>query len=98
MKLVRIVRDRTDICAPGLYNSPMSNYTFRTRQGEGSNRSVASDWPDDGAARREAEGMFADMARDVADSLEKHPEWQMEVADESGKTIFRLSLLAESIL
>jgi hypothetical protein len=75
----------------------MANYTFRIRQGERSKRSVESDWPDDGAARREAEGMFADMARDVAGNLEKHPEWQMEVADESGKPIFRLSLLAESI-
>jgi hypothetical protein len=75
----------------------MANYTFRIRQGEPSKRSVASDWPNDGAARREAEGMFADMARDVAGDLEKHPNWQMEVADESGKPIFRLSLLAESI-
>jgi hypothetical protein len=75
----------------------MANYTFRIRQGERSKRSVASDWPNDSAARREAEGMFADMARDVAGDLEKHPNWQMEVADASGKPIFRLSLLAESI-
>jgi hypothetical protein len=75
----------------------MANYTFRVRQGGSYKRSVASDWPNDGAARREAEGMFADMARDVAGNLEKHPEWQMEVADESGKPIFRLSLLAESM-
>jgi hypothetical protein len=75
----------------------MPNYTFRIRQGERSKRSVASDCPNDGAARREAEGMFADMARDVAGNLENHPEWQMEVADASGKPIFRLSLLAESM-
>jgi uncharacterized protein DUF6894 len=75
----------------------MANYTFRNRQGGRSKRSVASDWPNDGAARREAEGMFADMARDVAGDLEKHAEWQMEVADESEKPIFRLSLLAESM-
>jgi hypothetical protein len=75
----------------------MANYTFQIRQGERSKRSVASDWPNDSAARREAEGMFADMARDVAGNLEKHSEWQMEVADDSGKPIFRLSLLAESI-
>jgi hypothetical protein len=41
--------------------------------------------------------MFADVARGVAGDLEKNPEWQMEVADESGKPIFRLSLLAESM-
>jgi hypothetical protein len=75
----------------------MATYTFRIEQGERSKRSVTSDWPNDGAARREAKGMFADLARDVAGNLEEHPEWQIEVSDQSGKTIFRLSLLAESI-
>jgi hypothetical protein len=41
--------------------------------------------------------MFADLARDVAAGLEKNPDWQMEVADASGKPIFRLSVLAESM-
>ncbi len=41
--------------------------------------------------------MFADMARGVAADLENNPDWQMEVADESGKTVFRLSVLAESM-
>jgi hypothetical protein len=41
--------------------------------------------------------MSADMARDVAGDLENNPEWQIEVTDESGKPIFRLSLLAESM-
>jgi hypothetical protein len=76
----------------------MANYTFRIQQGERSKRSIASECPNDGAARREAEGMFADMARDVAGDLEKHPQWQMEVTDESGKPIFRLNLQAETIL
>jgi hypothetical protein len=75
----------------------MPRYTFQTQQGERSKSSVASDWPDDAAARREATGMFADVARDVADDLEKTPGWQIEVADESGKPIFRLTLLAESL-
>lgn len=37
--------------------------------------------------------MFADMARGVAGDLENEPGWQMEVSDESGKPIFRLSVL-----
>jgi hypothetical protein len=75
----------------------MPRYSFIISQGERSQPSVGTDCPDDVAARREATGMFADMARDVARDLENNPEWQMEVADESGKPIFRLSLLAESM-
>jgi hypothetical protein len=75
----------------------MPNYTFRIRTGEHSESDVASDCPDDDAARREAMGMFADMVKDVIDDLEKQPEWRIEVADESGRLFFRLSLLAESI-
>ncbi len=74
----------------------MAHYTFRIRQGEGrSKRIVSSDWPDDDAAQVEAAGMFADMARDIADELQSNPEWKIEVADEAGKPIFRLSVLAE---
>ena len=53
---------------------------------------------DDVAARSEAGGIFVDVARDVAGDFEENPGWQIEVADQSGKLIFRLSLLAESIL
>jgi hypothetical protein len=75
----------------------MANYTFRIRQGGQSERSFATDCHDDGAARREAGGMFVDVARDVAGDFEENPAWQIEVADQSGKLIFRLSLLAESL-
>jgi hypothetical protein len=75
----------------------MPNYTFRISRGRRSERSVAADCPDDGAARREAGGMFVDVARDVAGNFEENPAWQIEVDDQSGKLIFRLSLLAESM-
>jgi hypothetical protein len=75
----------------------MPNYTFRISQGAQSARSIASDCTDDGAARREAGGMFVDVARYVAGDFEENPAWKIEVADQSGKLIFRLSLLAESI-
>jgi hypothetical protein len=41
--------------------------------------------------------MFADMARDIADELPSNPEWKIEVADEAGKPIFRIGVLAESM-
>lgn len=75
----------------------MTRYSFRISQGGRAKPGVTADCPDDCAARREAEGMFADMARGVAADLENNPDWQMEVADESGKTVFRLSVLAESM-
>lgn len=39
--------------------------------------------------------MFVDLARDIAGELQSNPEWRIEVSDEAGKPIFRLSILAE---
>jgi hypothetical protein len=49
------------------------------------------------AAQREAAGMLVDMARDIAGELQSNPKWQIEVADETGKPILRLSVLAEPL-
>jgi hypothetical protein len=73
----------------------MANYTFRIRQGGQSKPSVSADCPDNNAARREATGMFADMARDIARELQSNPKWEIEVADPTGRSIFRLRVLAE---
>jgi hypothetical protein len=93
--LWRSVADRTDIEHGIFYSSSMPRYAFRTRHGERSEQSVKSDCLDDDAAQREAAGMFADTARGIASELQSNPKWQIEVADEAGKTIFRLSVLAE---
>jgi hypothetical protein len=42
--------------------------------------------------------MFAEIVKDVTGNLDKHPQWQLEVNDQSGRLIFRLSLHAETIL
>jgi hypothetical protein len=75
----------------------MANYTFRIRQCDQSKPSVSADCPDNNAAQREAAGMFADMARDIALELESKPKWEIEVGDPTGRSIFRLSILAESL-
>ena len=41
--------------------------------------------------------MFADRARDIAGELPSNPDWQIEIADEGGKPIFRIRGLAESL-
>jgi hypothetical protein len=73
----------------------MANYTFRIRQCDQSKPSVSADCADNNAAQREAAGMFADMARDIARELQSNPKWEIEVGDPAGRSIFRLSILAE---
>jgi hypothetical protein len=75
----------------------MPNYTFTISRSGRSKPSVATDCPDDDAARKEAGGMFVDMARDIADDLQSKPKWQIEVTDEAGKPIFRIGVLAETM-
>jgi hypothetical protein len=76
----------------------MPQYTFKLTQGErNANPGVTSNCSNDAAARTEAAGIFVDVARDVARDLETNPQWRMEVTDEFGKPIFRLSVHAESM-
>jgi hypothetical protein len=75
----------------------MPRYTFKIRNSRYSKPGITTDYPDNDAAQREAAGMFVDMARDIAYGLPSNPSWQIEVADESGKPIFMLSVLAESL-
>jgi hypothetical protein len=93
--LWRSVGDRADVAHGTFYSPRMPRYAFRTRHRGRSEQSVTSDCLDDDAAQREAAGMFADTARGIASELQSNPKWQMEVADEAGKTIFRLSVVAE---
>jgi hypothetical protein len=75
----------------------MPRYVFKTRRGGRSKPSITTDCPDNDAAQREAAGMFVDMSRDIAEELQSNPKWEIEVADEAGKTIFRLSVFAQSL-
>jgi hypothetical protein len=74
----------------------MPHYSFNISQGDQPRTSSVSDCPDDNAAKKEAAGMFADMARDVSDQLQSRPDWQIEVVDDAGKSIFKIKLTAES--
>jgi hypothetical protein len=49
------------------------------------------------AARKAALGIYADLAKDVVNRLMEDSEWRLDVLDESGKPVFRLRLLAESL-
>ena len=49
------------------------------------------------AAQKAALGMCADLAKDIVNGLSGDSEWRLDVLDESGKPVFRLRLLAESL-
>ena len=73
----------------------MAHYTFRFRQGSRSS-DVDLDLPDDDAAWDEAAAVCSDTIRDIIAGLGDGPEWQLEVADESGTVRHLFRLTAES--
>jgi hypothetical protein len=75
----------------------MPHYSFRTSRGDQPQTNIASTCPDDDAAKKEAAGMFADMARDISSQLQSIPDWQIEFSDDAGKSFFRIKLTAESL-
>jgi hypothetical protein len=74
----------------------MPRYSFSVSQGGQSQHSDTADCPDDDAAKREASGTFADMARDISKRLQLHSDWQIDVADAAGESIFQIKVTAES--
>jgi hypothetical protein len=74
----------------------MPLYSFRINQGDQLHSGIASEHPNDDAAKGEASGMFADMARGISECLQSTPDWQIEVADHTGKPIFRIKITAQS--
>ena len=74
----------------------MPRYSFTIVQGGQLRPSNSFDCKDDGAAKKEAAGTFADMSRSISERLElDDSDWQIEVADEAGKSIFRIKVAAE---
>jgi hypothetical protein len=74
----------------------MPCYSFTISESGQAKPTNTSDCPDDDAAKREASGMFADMARDISKRLPLSPDWQIAIADDTGKSIFRIKVTAES--
>jgi hypothetical protein len=75
----------------------MPRYSFTISQGGQPHPSNTFDCKDDGAAKKEAAGTFADMSRGMSKRLQLDAsDWQIEVADEAGKLIFKIKVAAES--
>jgi hypothetical protein len=78
-------------------NFPDEPARFKFTQGRFSKSGVIVRLPDTHADHKEAVAMFVGLIRDIAGELEAHPAWEMEVLDETGKPVFRLRLLGESL-
>jgi hypothetical protein len=76
----------------------MPRFIFRVQHGELPESPCVEDvLSDNCAARKAALDMCADLAKDIVSGLREDSEWRLEVLDQSGKPVFRLRLLAESL-
>jgi hypothetical protein len=76
----------------------MPRFIFQVQQGKFPEIPAGEDiLCDSYAARKAALGIYADLAKDIVNRLTDDSEWRLDVLDESGKPVFRLRLLAESL-
>jgi hypothetical protein len=76
----------------------MPRFLFQVQQARFPGIPVMEDVLSDSfAARKAALGMCADLAKDIVAGLTEDAEWRLDVLDESGKPVFRLRLVAESL-
>jgi len=74
----------------------MPRYFFVVRHGDRtSDHSDGLGFPDIGAVHLEAIKSTGEILRDLSYPIEAGPEWRMEVADEAGKPLFSLRVIAE---
>jgi hypothetical protein len=75
----------------------MPRYSFTIIQGGESQPSNIFDCKDDRAAKKEASDTFADMSRDISKRMQLDgADWQIEVADAAGKSLFKIKVATES--
>jgi len=75
----------------------MPRFSFHVLQDKFLNAHTEADCESSAAARQEAVTIYADLARDMVAESIIDTELQIEVADETGKPIFRITVLAESL-
>jgi hypothetical protein len=76
----------------------MPRFIFQVQQGKFPEPPAVEDiLCDSYAARKAALGIYSDLAKDIVNRLTEDSEWRLDVLDESGKPVFRLRLLAESL-
>jgi hypothetical protein len=73
----------------------MPTYLFQVSRGKFSNAGIANVFEDGEAACQGALATCADLSRDILCELAVEPEWQMDVTDEDGNPVFRISIVTK---
>jgi hypothetical protein len=75
----------------------MPLYFFRIRNGRYSGASeYGTEFADGAAAWNEMSRVCSELLTSISRKLSPNSEWQMELLDESKKTVFRISLVSET--
>jgi len=76
----------------------MPLFFFRIRNGRYSGASDSGiELADRDAAWRELTSVCADIVGGISRKLKQNSQWEMELLDESGRPVFRIRLVAESL-
>jgi hypothetical protein len=75
----------------------MQKYSFTVRNGGLQQPDTTSLLPNAVTAQKLALAMCADLSRDIVTHLTDTTGWQVTVSDETGRPIYRLSVVAESL-
>ena len=75
----------------------MSLFYFRIKNGRYSGASDNFEVADRDAAWTEMTNVRGGLVSSIARRLTQNAEWQMELLDESQKTVFRIRLVAETL-
>jgi Domain of unknown function (DUF6894) len=76
----------------------MPSFSFRTKTGEKSCTSDACELADAYAAWSEMTKVCSNLIGDAVRKLERDSDWQIELVDPSKKPIFRIRLVAETLV
>jgi hypothetical protein len=75
----------------------MQQYSFSIRNGGTPPPDTKATLPNAGAAQALALAICSDLARDILPHLESDDQWRVSVSDETGKAIYRVSIIAETL-
>ncbi len=75
----------------------MPMFSIRVGQGRAPTTEIKTVFADDGAARTGALAICADLGRDIFALQTPGSEWQMDVMNDSGKSVFQIRLYSWSI-
>lgn len=90
-------RYRVDLTRAGAQSRFVPHFSLHVIQGKFSNAGIEAAFENGEAARKEAISICAALARDIIVDMPLDSEWRMEVADETGKPVFKFRILAETV-